>query len=413
MPSYARIIQLHQPQKNNFYQEQLFFRDGKVMLFKRADHKRPKWQARYRIDGRYKTVSLRTYDYEEAKTTALEEFDELRIMHKLNMPVFKRTFESVADEFVSHQLKRVEQGEITKYWGSTGKSIFKVWKMYLEGLDITKIPQHKLDGYIGWRRNNNKNGAEMRMETIVTEISYFRSCMIWAQERKYIGQFQMPVIKVPVIKSHNKSKRYSFTRREWANLEKYMNNWVVEASVSGDERAYRFELKTYIKFLFFTGLRPGSETKGLKWKDIELRENSTFIWVTGKRGSDECVAQPDVMRFMTTWRNHPKTRRDDELIFPGLHNSRGVTTKTKANVRKLFDEAGVRIGPNGTKRTLYCLRHTYITFALADGLVNIYDLAKNSRTSVEMIQKTYSDVKSDDYAERVVKRKTHKPIRTD
>ena len=149
MPSYAKLIQLPQPPKNDFYQEQLFFRDGKVMLFKRADHKRPKWQARYRIDGRYKTVSLRTYDYEEAKTTALEEFDELRIMHKLNMPVFKRTFESVADEFVSHQLKRVEQGEITKYWGSTGKSIFKVWKMYLEGLDITKIPQHKLDGYIG------------------------------------------------------------------------------------------------------------------------------------------------------------------------------------------------------------------------------------------------------------------------
>ena len=40
-------------------------------------------------------------------------------------------------------------------------------------------------------------------------------------------------------------------------------------------------------------------------------------------------------------------------------------------------------------RTLYSLRHTYICMRLTEG-ANIYELAKNCRTSVEMIQKYYA-----------------------
>lgn len=34
------------------------------------------------------------------------------------MPIHERTFESVADEFIAVPLRRVEAGEITKYWTS-------------------------------------------------------------------------------------------------------------------------------------------------------------------------------------------------------------------------------------------------------------------------------------------------------
>ncbi len=114
MPTYAKIVYSSDQPTTAFYTDQHYFRDGNVMLYKRSDHKKRRWQARYRIGGKYVTQSLKTFDFEEAKPRALEEFDELRFKAKHGMPIHKRTFESVANEFVEAQLKRVEAGEITK-----------------------------------------------------------------------------------------------------------------------------------------------------------------------------------------------------------------------------------------------------------------------------------------------------------
>src|ERR1700730_2223896 len=47
---------------------------------------------------------------------------------------------------------------------------------------------------------------------------------------------------------------------------------------------------------------------------------------------------------------------------------------------------GVR---DGQRRTAYSLRHTYVCFRLMEG-ADIYQIAKNCRTSVEMIEKYYA-----------------------
>ncbi len=44
---------------------------------------------------------------------------------------------------------------------------------------------------------------------------------------------------------------------------------------------------------------------------------------------------------------------------------------------------------DGNRRTAYSLRHTYICFRLMEG-ADIYQIAKNCRTSVEMIEKHYA-----------------------
>ena len=43
----------------------------------------------------------------------------------------------------------------------------------------------------------------------------------------------------------------------------------------------------------------------------------------------------------------------------------------------------------GNRRTSYSLRHTYICLRLMEG-ADIYQIAKNCRTSVEMIEKHYA-----------------------
>lgn len=54
--------------------------------------------------------------------------------------------------------------------------------------------------------------------------------------------------------------------------------------------------------------------------------------------------------------------------------------------------AGVGVNnSNGMKRTLYSLRHTAITLRLlCGGNIDLLTLARNARTSVEMIETCYS-----------------------
>ena len=68
------------------------------------------------------------------------------------------------------------------------------------------------------------------------------------------------------------------------------------------------------------------------------------------------------------------------LLFPGNHI-------------KLFNgilrRANLKVDREGNRRTAYSLRHTYICMRLMEG-ADVYQIAKNCRTSVEMIQKFYA-----------------------
>ena len=55
----------------------------------------------------------------------------------------------------------------------------------------------------------------------------------------------------------------------------------------------------------------------------------------------------------------------------------------------MLRRANLKLDRDGNKRTAYSLRHTYICMRLIEG-ADIYALAKNCRTSVEMIQKFYA-----------------------
>jgi hypothetical protein len=55
----------------------------------------------------------------------------------------------------------------------------------------------------------------------------------------------------------------------------------------------------------------------------------------------------------------------------------------------VLDEFGLKFDRDEQARTSYSLRHTYICFRLMEG-ADIYQVAKNCRTSVEIIEKYYA-----------------------
>ena len=55
----------------------------------------------------------------------------------------------------------------------------------------------------------------------------------------------------------------------------------------------------------------------------------------------------------------------------------------------ILDELDLKTDREGQRRTFYSLRHTYICLRLMEG-ADVYQIAKNCRTSVKMIEEFYA-----------------------
>jgi integrase len=143
-------------------------------------------------------------------------------------------------------------------------------------------------------------------------------------------------------------------------------------------------LHDYVLFMANTGLRP-DEAARLEFRDVAIvtdeatGERILEIEVRGKRGVGYCKSTTGaVVPFgRLRKRNQPEPT---DLIF-------GKTARDLFNT--ILKELDLKIDRDGHRRTPYSLRHTYICLRLMEG-ADIYQIAKNCRTSVEMIERFYA-----------------------
>ena len=144
------------------------------------------------------------------------------------------------------------------------------------------------------------------------------------------------------------------------------------------------DLHDYVLFMVNTGLRP-DEAARIELRDLAIvtdeatGERILEIEVRGKRGVGYCKSMPGaVLPFQRMVKRHklePKNR-----VF-------GLPQRELLNT--ILDELDLKFDREGNRRTAYSLRHTYISMRLMEG-ADIYQVAKNCRTSVEMIEKYYA-----------------------
>ena len=158
-----------------------------------------------------------------------------------------------------------------------------------------------------------------------------------------------------------------------------------------------------------TGLRP-DEANNLEFRDVEIVEDEAtdetilLISVRGKRGVGYCKSMTNAVRPFERLRDRLRPAAGDpsaddnsdgvglqeqhkwqkpqptDLVFPADH---------KKQFNAILAENDLKFDREGSRRTAYSLRHTYICFRLLEG-ADIYQIAKNCRTSVEMIEKFYA-----------------------
>src|SRR5262249_15799861 len=141
------------------------------------------------------------------------------------------------------------------------------------------------------------------------------------------------------------------------------------------------QLHDYVLFMANTGLRP-DEANRLEHRDVKIVKDGDTILeidVRGKPGVGYCKSTAGAGRPFERLaaRNNPQPT---DPVFPKFQRELFNT---------ILEEEGLKKDREGQPRTAYSLRHTYICLRLMEG-ADIYQIAKNCRTSVEMIEKYYA-----------------------
>jgi integrase len=158
-----------------------------LIIFRRADVQH-NWYCRIRLSQaeRYKTISLKTPNVNEACDKAFAQDAEMRFRIKHEIPVFDKTFSQVAEEFSAFQKERSEAGEISFHrWRVMHSHIKTQLNPYVGPVQITQLGEERWKAFPAWRQKNGKgrSGGRVSDGTIRDEMATFRSIMGYAASK--------------------------------------------------------------------------------------------------------------------------------------------------------------------------------------------------------------------------------------
>lgn len=145
-------------------------------------------------------------------------------------------------------------------------------------------------------------------------------------------------------------------------------------------------------------IRP-TDLKVLQHQHIAVvRREQTYLRLTQpetKRHSLPMVTMPQAVpvyeRLLVRRLAQGPIRTSDHVFFPEWPQRDYAIVQMRRQFDLVLSRAGLKVSGRGASRTLYCLRHTAIMERLLNGdRIDLLSLARNARTSVEMIERFYA-----------------------
>lgn len=370
--------------------------DGDVRLFRRPNSRA--WQATFKMGGRWVRITTQCKLLADAKKRARELYYEYQAREKNGLPIISKRFADVARVVIADMDKQLQAG--------AGKKSFRDYKIVLEKYlvpyfgdkFITSITYEELQKFAKWR--TEKMGREPKASTLNTHNSALNRVFDEAVAHGYINRTHVPVL---INKGRDSTRRPDFRRDEYAKMIRTFPSWV-DAGREGKSRDMRHLLRDYVLILANTGIRHGTEAENLRWKHIDLFEEKgqkyLEMHVDGKTGGRDLICRTNTISFLKRIQSLSPDIADmtfEELLKkqvdePVFRLPDGTVSKNLRQTFKiLMKDTELLVCPRtGQERTLYCLRHTYATFALLNDGMDIHTLAIQMGTSIPMIEKHYS-----------------------
>jgi len=357
---------------------------GKLHIYKRPNSRQ--WQCSTYLAGRNWRISTKEDSLARAKDIAEDWYFSLRGKHHAGELKTGKTFTAAAEQFLK-EFEVITEGQRAPTCLADHKKHLRVHLIPFFG--PMRLPEIKAGTALDYRvhratsRLDKKTGEPKRpsRSTLHKEIVTLRQVLKTAQRRGWI-EF------VPDLSSPYKTSG-KVTHRAWFSPQEYRQLYMATRQRAKHPLKNRWkwqceQLHDYVLFMANTGLRP-DEAARLEHRDVKIikdRDTAQVILeieVRGKRGVGYCKSTAGAVapyRRLCSRNNPILTDR----VFPGNHRELFNTILGELNLK--FDR-------DGNRRTAYSLRHTYICLRLMEG-ADIYQIAKNCRTSVDMIETYYA-----------------------
>jgi hypothetical protein len=375
---------------------------GKLHVYKRENS--GLWQMSTFLNEKNHRKSTGEDSLSRAKEIAEDWYLELRGKFRAGLLPTKpdgKTFNQAADRF-EHEYEVITQGQRSSTYIKSHKERLRVYlRPFFGEKGLSEITSGLVQDYRIFRAKTgteenpavNSRGKPRRppgRSQLHHEIVTLRQVLKVAHRQGWLAT--LPDISAPYKANGKVAHRAWFSPQEYRQLylatrERTKNppppftkrwKWVYE------------QFHDYVLFMGNTGLRP-DESARLQLRDVKIvkdrdsGETILEIEVRGKRGTGYCKSTTGAVLPFRRLRARKKPDggkpADTDLLFPG------GTPRELMNT--VLDELKLKFDREGNRRTSYSLRHTYICIRLMEG-ADIYQIAKNCRTSVEMIEKFYA-----------------------
>jgi integrase len=354
---------------------------GKVHVYRRDNSSR--WQCATYLAGKNRRVSTKEDSLAKAKDFAEDWYLELRGKARNGEINDEKTFREAAVQF-EREYQIITEGQRNAEYVVGHSTRLRLHLVPFFGdMGLSEITPGQIQEYRIHRHEEavKEYGKPPARSTMHQEIVVLRQTLKAAVRHRWLDR--LPDLSEPYRASGKISHRAWFSPEEYKKLYEATRR----RARSPKNPRYKWEseqLHDYVLFMANTGLRP-DESNQLEYRDVKIvedegsKETILEIEVRGKRGVGYCKSTIGAVKPFQRLVERNKPQPTD-LIFPKTHRQLFNT---------ILDEEGLKKDREGQPRTAYSLRHTYICLRLMEG-ADIYQIAKNCRTSVEMIEKYYA-----------------------
>jgi hypothetical protein len=377
----------------------------KLRIFK--THASRYWQVRCFLKGRTHTQSLKTTNKQAAISQA-KHFFHIKIAELYGEGIRDRgeresRFADLVQAALAFQQARVKRGELTAASLAILRNrLHKDIVPFFGHMPIDSIGYQQVSDYI--QRLSDRN---LTTVTIQQHLVAIRKVLHYA-----VGVGKLSTVpKFPAVKVKSKP-RGSFTLLEYRALVQWaraLRGVSVAISVTQRSRRAQGTVDRYgrishdfawlIRFMVNAFIRP-SDIKTLQHRHITVvRGTHCYLRLNlpeTKRHDRPMVtlqAAVPVYERLLAWQKTLGFGSADDYVFLPEQRDRDQALESYGwQFQHIQSQSGVGANAsNGQRRTLYSLRHTAITFRLLyGGRIDLLTLARNARTSVEMIERFYA-----------------------
>ena len=386
--------------------QRIVMMDGKLTVYLRSQS--AQYQCRFKLaNNKWHSASTNTDDLAQAQTNAIAIYETVRVRTDAQLSAVTKTFKQVAREEITYMNSALA--------GNTGRSCYRDYIFAINKYLIPFFGAYAFENITVVLLSDFESWRTAIMGKVPVSSTKRNHASAYIRVVNLARQLGCVAINkaVPLLDAKGKKSvpRPAFSKEEIRDLLSYAVTWQ-KSSYTERTAQMRTLCIAYIEFLVNTGVRHGTEAMRLRWQHIQWHwvgsKKYLRIWVSGKTGPRYLIAKREVIAVLEKqmrWHKLDYTNlnalidaRLDRLVFclPSNH----TISNMEHIFRNLMVRSCMRTDSGGQNRTLYSLRHTYATFALAGG-IDIHTLARQMGTSVGMIERHYSKMTATMAAERL------------